>query len=84
MPKGKPGSDGAAWASTQRYGKRICESCKWGRDNPKGLRFIDDAFAAKQAGAKFSYPALAAEAKRRFGYPLGYDAMRRHFKEENP
>lgn len=82
MPKGKTGSDGAAWAATQRYATRVCETCRWGKDNPAGLRFIDEALAAKMAGAKFSFQALASEAKRRFGYPLGYDAMRRHFRLE--
>ena len=71
-------TDGAAWAAKQQYRWRSCETCRWGRFHADGLRFIKDALEAKDGGASFAYTDLAAEAKRRFGYPLTDGALRLH------
>jgi len=88
MAKSKPGTskaDGAAWAASQRFIKRGCETCRWGRRCPAGLRFINDALAQKRAGkASFSLDTLCAEVVERFEYPLTVGALLNHFKRECP
>ena len=71
-------TDGAAWAQRQAYRWRTCETCRWGRFHPEGLRFIREALDAKDGGASFAYTHLAVEAKRQFGYPLTDGALRLH------
>lgn len=73
-------TDGAAWAATQTFARRACETCRWGVRCPEGLRFIDDALAAKRdGGARFAFTALWSEVKATFGYPLTHDALRLHY-----
>ena len=86
MAKSKPvtsKADGAAWAASQRFIKRGCETCRWGRRCPAGLRFINDALAQKRAGkASFSLDTLCAEIVRAYEYPLTVGALLNHYRRE--
>ena len=74
-------TDGAAWAATQRFHRRGCETCRWGRRCPAGLRFLNDALAQKRSGkASFSLDVLCAELVRAFDYPLTVGALLNHYR----
>jgi hypothetical protein len=73
-------TDGAAWAASQTYHRGGCETCKWGKRVPAGLRFIDDAFAQKRSGkAQFAFERLHAVAVSDFEYPYGKGALINHY-----
>lgn len=74
-------TDGAAWAATQRFVRRGCETCRWGASNPDGMRFIEAALKSKRDGkSSFSLDALLAEVARAFKYPLTVGALNNHYK----
>ena len=74
-------TDGAAWAATQRFVRRQCETCRWGASNPDGMRFIDAALKSKREGkSSFSLDALLSEVARAFNYPLTVGALNNHYK----
>ena len=72
-------TDGAAWAATQTYRRRGCETCEWGKRAPAGLRFINDALAQKRSGkAVFAFERLHAVAVTDYDYPFCKGALINH------
>jgi len=75
--------NGAEWARQQKRLTRVCETCTWGKRNPKELAFIEDAWAERLKGADVSRMALWRYAKANLGYPFTDSGLRCH-QEHGP